>query len=103
MKPCSAGDRGDVNRIVVYNLDRLYRRPRELEPIIDLADRGLIVADVDKGDLDLSTGDGRYNVRIVVAGAAKMSDDTSRRVRSSEAAEPGARTTTRRYGRPSAG
>jgi hypothetical protein len=77
----SAATSGDVNRIVVYNLDRLYRRPRELEPIIDLADRGLIVADVDKGDLDLSTGDGRYNVRIVVAGAAKMSDDTSRRVR----------------------
>ena len=81
----AAAERGDVSRILVYHLDRLYRRPRELEPIIDLADRGLIVATVEHGDLDLTTGDGRYNARIVVAGAAKMSDDTSRRVRRAKA------------------
>jgi site-specific DNA recombinase len=76
-----AAQRGDIQRIVCYHLDRLYRQPRELEPIIELADRGLIVADVEKGDLDLATSDGRYGARILVAGAAKESDDKSRRVR----------------------
>src|SRR5690242_7182644 len=45
-----AAQRGEVGRIVVYHLDRLMRRPRDLEPIIDLAERGLVVADVVQGD-----------------------------------------------------
>ena len=81
----AAAERGELDRVICWHLDRLYRRPHELEPVINLADRGLIVVTVEHGDLDLTTGDGRYNARIVVAGAAKMSDDTSRRVRRAKA------------------
>src|SRR5437762_8824023 len=45
---------GEVNRIVVYNLDRLYRRPRELEEIIELGERGRVeVTTCNGGDLGL--------------------------------------------------
>ena len=33
---------GDVDRIVVYMVDRLYRQPRELEDLIDLAIDGKV-------------------------------------------------------------
>ena len=33
---------GELGRIVVYHVDRLYRQPRELEELIDLADAGQV-------------------------------------------------------------
>ncbi|WP_342801012.1 recombinase family protein [Nocardia sp. No.11] len=55
---------GLIQAIVVWDLDRLYRRPIELEHLIDLADRyGLRLATV-TGDVDLATDNGRLFARI---------------------------------------
>src|SRR5258708_18293862 len=72
---------GKIRRIVVAHIDRLYRQPRELEELIDLADAGKIeIVSVYSGPVDLSTSDGRAMARIQIAIAAKASEDTSRRV-----------------------
>jgi site-specific DNA recombinase len=72
---------GKIKRIVVAHIDRLYRQPKELEELIDLADAGRIeIMSVYSGPVDLSTSDGRAMARIQIAIAAKASEDTSRRV-----------------------
>jgi site-specific DNA recombinase len=71
-----------VDVIVAYNIDRLYRQPRELEELIDLAEHGTVEVHTLNGPLDLRTGDGRANARILVTMAAKSTDDDSRRWRS---------------------
>jgi site-specific DNA recombinase len=72
---------GTINRIVVYNIDRLYRQPKELEVLIDLADKGQLFVVTCQGDLSLSTDDGITMARVLVAMANKSSRDTSRRVK----------------------
>jgi DNA invertase Pin-like site-specific DNA recombinase len=55
---------GKISAVAVWDLDRLYRQPRELEDLIDLADaKGLLLATV-TGDADLSTDNGRLYARI---------------------------------------
>ncbi|MGY1691993.1 recombinase family protein [Geodermatophilus sp. SYSU D01105] len=55
---------GCVSAVVAWDLDRLHRRPVELEHFIDLADtRKLALATVG-GDADLSTDNGRLFARI---------------------------------------
>jgi DNA invertase Pin-like site-specific DNA recombinase len=78
---------GVVEGIVVYDLDRLARRPTDLERVIDLFDaaaksgRRLWFATVhDK--IDLSSPDGLTLARVMVAFANKSSRDTARRVAS---------------------
>ena len=75
----AAVERGEVDVIVAWHIDRLYRKPRDLEDVIDIADR-VTVATL-HGELDLTTADGRAMARVLVAMAAKQSDDTSRRVK----------------------
>ncbi|MSO95523.1 MAG: recombinase family protein [Thermoleophilia bacterium] len=72
---------GVIDGLLVYDLDRLHRQPRELEAFIDLCDRLHLtnVASV-SGQIDLTTTDGRFQARILGAMAAKSSDDTSRRI-----------------------
>lgn len=69
----------EVDAVAVYDVDRLYRRPAELEALIDLAEH-VVIASV-QGDLRLDTSDGRAIARVLAAMAAKASDDTSRRVK----------------------
>ncbi|MCO7218539.1 recombinase family protein [Klenkia sp. PcliD-1-E] len=76
---------GVVEGIVVYDLDRLARRPKDLERVIDIFDaagksgRRLWFATVhDK--IDLSSPDGLTLARVMVAFANKSSRDTARRV-----------------------
>ena len=76
-------DMDAVDAIIAYDLDRLLRQPRELEDLIDRAERGLEVFSM-SGSLDLATGDGRALARILVTMAAKESDNTSRRKRRQE-------------------
>jgi len=78
-------DSGVVEGIVVYDLDRLARRPQDLERVIDIYDktakngRTLWFATVhDK--IDLSSPDGLTLARVMVAFANKASRDTARRV-----------------------
>jgi hypothetical protein len=60
----------------------LYRRPKELEILVDLADQGRVqIVSVYSGELDLSTSDGRLVARMLIAVASKASEDTSRRVK----------------------
>jgi site-specific DNA recombinase len=73
---------GQVDRIVVYHIDRLYRQTRELLDLIDLADAGKVTIDsVYSGPIDLSTSDGRFVAKILVNVAEKESEDKSRRIR----------------------
>lgn len=72
---------GDADALVAYHLDRLWRRPSELEHLIDLTEKRKIVVATLNGDIDLNTGDGRFQARILVSVSAKASDDQSRRER----------------------
>jgi site-specific DNA recombinase len=72
---------GQANAIVAYHIDRLYRQPKELEPLIDLAEsKSLIVATL-HGEINLQTAEGRLQARILVAVSANESDNMSRRIR----------------------
>ena len=73
---------GTVDGLLVYDLDRLHRQPRELEAFIDLC-RRLDLTNVTSvsGDIDLTTAEGQFQARILGAVAAKESEDKSRRIR----------------------
>jgi site-specific DNA recombinase len=59
---------GAVTRVNVWHTDRLWRRPRELEDFIDVAERrGVVTRAKQAGLADLSTPGGRTMVRIGVA------------------------------------
>lgn len=79
---CADLKAGVVNGVMVWDTDRLIRRPIELEDFIPLIDAtGVPVVSVSGGDYDLETADGRFKARIMGAVAAKESDDKSRRLR----------------------
>lgn len=74
--------RGELDVIVAWNLDRLYRRPVELEPYIDLVDAtGIKTATIVAGDFDLNTPAGRAMARVAVAFASMEVETTRERVR----------------------
>lgn len=66
--------------VIVYHGDRLIRQPRDLEDLLDIAERGVHLASP-SGQRDLSNSDDRFILRIEAAQACKSSDDTSRRVK----------------------
>jgi site-specific DNA recombinase len=86
---------GTLDALVVYDLDRLYRLPRELEDLLDLTDPdvpGRTVLYASPAGYDLATADGRFMARMMVNVANKSSADTQRRVRLSlKAAAAGGR------------
>ncbi len=55
---------GKIDAVVVWDLDRLHRQPRELEDFIDLADAHRLALATVTGDCDLSTDNGRLYARI---------------------------------------
>lgn len=72
---------GVINAVVCVDLDRLTRRPAELEEFITIADRlGTYLANV-SGDIDLNTSDGRFRARILGAVARQESEKKSERIR----------------------
>jgi DNA invertase Pin-like site-specific DNA recombinase len=73
---------GAIEGLLVYDLDRLHRQPRELEEFIGLCER-LRLTNVASasGDIDLTTAEGQFQARILGAVAKKESDDKSRRIR----------------------
>jgi len=72
-----------VNAVLVYHLDRLTRRPRELEEFVDLCDRvGIKHLSTVAGDVNIGTGDGLLIARIQAAVAANESASKSRRIKS---------------------
>jgi DNA invertase Pin-like site-specific DNA recombinase len=72
---------GHLRGLVVWDVDRLTRTPRELEDIIDHADRmGLRLASVG-GDIDLATEQGRMMARMKGTVARYEVEQSSRRLR----------------------
>jgi DNA invertase Pin-like site-specific DNA recombinase len=55
---------GQINAVVVWDLDRLTRRPVEIEEFIELADKHDVQLASVGGDVDLSTDNGRLYARI---------------------------------------
>jgi site-specific DNA recombinase len=81
-----------VDAIVVWSAERLTRKPREAEDVIEWAEKyGLALANIG-GDADLSTPDGRMMFRIRGALSRHESEQSSRRIRRKflERAESGA-------------
>ncbi len=74
---------GTRDAVLVWQLDRLHRQPRELEEFFDLVAAVGIAENLATvtGEYDLSTGEGRLMARIVGAVARKESDDKSLRLR----------------------
>lgn len=72
---------GEVDGIIVYDLDRLTRYPKDLERVIEIYDAipGLTFATI-QGGIDLSSADGLTLARVMIAFANKSSRDTGRRV-----------------------
>jgi len=75
---------GELDVIVLYDLDRLTRVPRVGEDIIDLAAKGLTIID-GTGTHDLTTGDGRHRFRGAISNAALESDKLSKRMKRKKA------------------
>lgn len=62
-------DAGRIDAILVWHIDRLTRKPRELEDVIDLAEQRGIALATATGEVDLSTPTGRMVARIMGAAA----------------------------------
>ncbi|HEY8111252.1 MAG TPA: recombinase family protein, partial [Actinomycetes bacterium] len=70
---------GAIDAIVCWHVDRLTRSPRELEDVIDLADRlGLGLATV-TGEIDLATPTGRMVARMMGAAARHEAEHKAER------------------------
>ena len=70
---------GAVDAVVCWHVDRLTRSPRELEDVIDLADRhGLELATV-TGEIDLATPTGRMIARMLGAAARHEAEHKAER------------------------
>jgi site-specific DNA recombinase len=72
---------GLIDGLAVWDCDRLARRPKDLERVIDLFDARPLVFLTSQADIDLSTPDGRFMARLMVNFASKSSADMSRRIR----------------------
>ncbi|MEO9237802.1 MAG: recombinase family protein [Jatrophihabitantaceae bacterium] len=73
---------GDRDAVIVYNLDRLHRRPIELEEFAQLCERaGVTSVATVTADIDLGNDDGLFMARMFAAFAAKESGRRSARVR----------------------
>ena len=73
---------GRRDAVVIYHMDRLTRRPIELEEFVNVLDAAKVenvrfVA----GDANIATGDGRLVLRLLAAVAAGESDAKSRRIK----------------------
>lgn len=73
---------GARDAVIVYNLDRLTRRPIELEQFTGICERaGLEHFATVTADIDLGTGDGMLMARMLAAFAAMESDRKSQRLK----------------------
>lgn len=70
---------GKIVGVIALDLDRLYRKPVDLEHLIDLAERDGLVLYTCGGDADLSTDSGRLFARIKAAVAKAESERKSAR------------------------
>ena len=71
---------GAIDGIIVYDLDRLARQPRDLEDLIDLIQAYRRPVQSVTGSMDMTTSAGQAMARMLVVMANKSSEDTARRV-----------------------
>lgn len=71
---------GRRDGVVIYHLDRLTRRPVELEEFVDVLSREKVPVKFVTGGADPGTGDGLLMLRIMAAVAANESASKSRRI-----------------------
>ncbi|MBA2507373.1 MAG: recombinase family protein [Nocardioidaceae bacterium] len=72
---------GRADALVVWDIDRLTRTPRELEDVVDLADKhGVALASVG-GEVDLATPQGRLTARLKGNVARHEVEQQSRRLK----------------------
>lgn len=95
---------GALQAVIVWDLDRLVRQPRQLEEFVELCDAAGIrhLATVG-GTIDLGTGDGLLIARIKGAVAAEEARKTSQRIKRklleiAEAGNPHGAATRRTFG-----
>lgn len=82
---CKALEEGNAQALLIWHVDRLYRRPIELEGFIDLCETKRIeVSTVQSGDLDLSTASGRMVARMLVAAARHEVDHSIERMKAAK-------------------
>lgn len=84
---------GVRDAVIVYHVDRLHRRPIELEQFAETCARaGVTEITTVHGQFDMVNGDGMLVVRLMAAVAANESDAKSRRIKRKflEVAESGA-------------
>ena len=74
-------ERGEARHLVAYVIDRVWRQPKQLERMIDLADQKRIIVHTLTGEIDLGTPSGRYFARSLVNAAAMEADMTQQRVK----------------------
>jgi len=74
---------GERDAVIAYHLDRLTRRPIELEHFVEVATTARVthVRFVSGGDFDLVSGDGLMVMRMLAAVAAGESATKSRRMK----------------------
>lgn len=73
-----------IGGVLAYDIDRVYRQPRDLERVIDCYDKPgceLVFHTLSGQNFDLTTPDGRFSARIMVSVANKSSEDMSRRLK----------------------
>jgi DNA invertase Pin-like site-specific DNA recombinase len=73
---------GSIDGIVCWGIDRLYRRPIELEYLLNLLDRrrDLFIHPVNASQVDLNSTDGRNQARLAVVFANHESERKSERL-----------------------
>lgn len=73
---------GQVNAVIAWHPDRLYRQMRDLLALIELCDHGRVkIATVTAGDIDLSTATGRAVAKTVAAWNEHESEHKAERIR----------------------
>jgi DNA invertase Pin-like site-specific DNA recombinase len=82
---------GRIGAVVAWDLDRLHRRPIELEHFMALADKHRLALATVTGDVDLSTDNGRLFARIkgAVAMAEVERKSARQKARTSQIADEG--------------
>lgn len=74
--------RGEIDAVLCWHTDRLYRSMKDLERIIEIAEAASIsIRTVQGGDIDLSTSAGRMVARILGSVARQESEHMSERRR----------------------
>lgn len=74
---------GQINAVIAWDSDRMFRQPSEHEPYMKLCQRyGVQNAAVRVGDIDYDTPIGRFNARMHINMAAYESEHKADRIRS---------------------